>query len=1124
MHCGECAYENREGAKYCKQCGASLRSLCPSCGRPYDRNSRFCDECGRRLEPQKKRPVPRVESERKYVTVLFSDLCGYTALSEKLDPEEVKEITGRLFGRISEVISRYEGVVEKFIGDAIVAFFGAQTAHEDDPVRAIRAAREIHELVEAESPQLKERIGQNLAMHTGINTGLVVTGKIDMERGIHGIAGDTINLASRLQQLAKPGEIMVAHETFRQSEGFFDFENLKPVRLKGKTEAVRVYKVISAKELPVRTHRVSGLKADLIGRKVELSQLQEAVSTLREGKGTVFAVYGDAGTGKSRLIEEFKNSLDLEKVQWREGHAYPYTQNIPYSPLIDLLSRAFRIKEGDRPETVRKKVEAGVEFLIGRDENVIPFIGSLYSLKYPETEGIGADFWKLRLTQAIRAILAALTRRGPTVICIEDLHWADPSSVDLLKAILGDLGYSCVFLFLYRPPFKLFGDYEIRSLKQPFREIELRDLSRSETQDMLESLLKTRQIPPELSSFASERAEGNPFYLEEVVNALVESEILKPHNGGWEVTKAISDSVIPSTVQGVISARVDRLENKMKRILQEASVIGRAFLYELLRRVTEFKEEVDAHITSLERLDLVRARSLHPHLEYIFKHALTQEVVYGGLLKNERREIHRAIGEVIEDVFRDRLTEFYEALAFHYSQAESLEKAVYYLMRAGEKGLNKYALEEAHKSFREAYRLLSAKRERSETEDVLLIDVLLKWSIAFYYRGDFAELTELLTAHRGLAESLGDRSRLGLYYASLGFALRCREEFEASYEILKKALEIGEEIQSLQVIAYACSQLGWTCAELGFLDEAVESGQRARELCARLETDYFVYCISLFGLGQAYWYKGESRKALEVGKALLEFGKKNSHIRSMVCGYYNMGHSHFIAGDFASAIECYKEAVAISVDPYYSQIPRTMLGYAYVSNGQYDRAEEVLKEVQVFSEKYGVEIIGTAAHGLLGIVLTGTGRLKEGVERLENVRKTFLEKSRRCLYAASENTLGKVYFEIAHGAGRKDLGKIARNIGFLAKARPSASKKAEAYFSRAAEAAGGIGAKSILAQAYLNLGRLHLARKRKGEAIRFLEESAKLFEQSEAGVYREQVDAALLSLGQNPIHGNTTNQ
>jgi len=330
---------------------------------------------------------------------------------------------------------------------------------------------------------------------------------------------------------------------------------------------------------------------------------------------------------------------------------------------------------------------------------------------------------------------------------------------------------------------------------------------------------------------------------------------------------------------------------------------------------------------------------------------------------------------------------------------------------------------------------------------------------------------------------------------------------------LRKALEIGEEIHSPQVIGYACSQLGWTCAELGLLDEAVHFGERAREICVQVESDYFLFCISLFGLAQAYWYRGDSKKTMDAGKDLLEFGKRNSHIRSMVCGHWSMGHSHFIRGDFPSATECYKQAVEISVDPYYSQIPRTMLGYTYVSNRQFDKAEEVLKEVQRFSEKFGAEIIGTAAHGLLGMVLTGTGHLSQGVERLEDVQKTFSEKNRRCLYAASENTLGRVYFEIAHGTAPKDLWMIARNLVFLAKTVPFASKWAEGYFTRAAKAAKDIGAKSILAQSYLNLGLLYKAKDKKDKAKRFLDEAIGLFEQCEADVYLKQARDALASLG-----------
>ena len=286
MKCPKCQYENREGAKFCLKCGEKLELNCPQCGKELPLVAKFCDECGQKLGVLSEgKEVPEPKGERKYVTVLFSDLSGYTAMSEKLDPEEVKEITSWIFGEISKVIDRYEGFVEKFVGDAVMALFGVPKAHEDDPIRAIKVAREIHELVEAFSPEAEKRIGQPISMHTGINTGLVVTGKVDKEKGTHGVSGDTINLASRLSSLANESEILVGPDTYRQAEGHFTFESLEPTTVKGKAEPIHIHKVLSVKERPVTVHRLSGLKADLIGRKVEIAELSEAVEKSAQPTG-----------------------------------------------------------------------------------------------------------------------------------------------------------------------------------------------------------------------------------------------------------------------------------------------------------------------------------------------------------------------------------------------------------------------------------------------------------------------------------------------------------------------------------------------------------------------------------------------------------------------------------------------------------------------------------------------------------------------------------------------------------------------------------------------------------------------------------------------------------------------
>jgi len=399
MKCPKCQFENRAGAKFCKECGNNLELACSGCGTVYEMGSKFCDECGLSLvqESQIEKFDPTSDGERKHVTVLFSDLSGYTAMSEKLDPEEVKEITGHLFDDVSKIINKYDGFIEKYAGDAVMALFGANQSHEDDPVRAVKSAEEIHDLVKTLSPQYEEKIGQSLSMHTGINTGLVVTGELNLAKGVHGVAGDAVNVASRLSSIAEPGEILTGPDTYSRAEGFFNFESIEPALVKGKAKPIPIYKYLSSIEQPRKIHRLHGLRADMIGRKAEIAQLSEAVENLAEGQGSVFSIIGTAGTGKSRLIEEFKATLNIEEVQWRIGQAYPYSQNIPYFPLIDLINRTLHIDEGDSPEKIREKIESRIEFLLGEKSDVAPYIGSLYALSYPEIENVSPEFWKSKL-------------------------------------------------------------------------------------------------------------------------------------------------------------------------------------------------------------------------------------------------------------------------------------------------------------------------------------------------------------------------------------------------------------------------------------------------------------------------------------------------------------------------------------------------------------------------------------------------------------------------------------------------------------------------------------------------------------------------------------------------------
>ena len=1132
MQCSECQFDNREGVKFCEECGAKFDLECPACKGNIPLGSKFCGECGYTLIPDREifkekseaeshpsRPFTKksssdvvpTEGERKHVTVLFSDLTGYTAMSEQLDPEEVKDITTHIFDEISKIISKYEGFIEKFAGDAVMALFGATITHEDDPVRAISAAREIHNFVNSLSPKYKEMIEHPLSMHTGINTGLVVTGEVNLEKGIHGVVGDAINVAARLSNLSKAGEIIVASDTYYQAQGYFDFKKLEPAVIKGKSEPIRVFKVLSVKEQPVKVHRLDGLKAELIGRKVEMNQLADAVHSLKEGKGSAISICGAAGTGKSRLVGDLKDSLNLEEVQWLEGHAYPFSQNIPYYPLIDLLTKALLIEEGDPPEKIKEKVESGISALVGKRDDVVPYIGSLFSLDYPEIENVSPEFWKAQLQKTVHTILSELAQHAPTVICLEDLHWADPSFLELIRMLLSDYRKPILFLCIYRPAISLFTSHQINAMVNPYQDIRLQDLSPSESQVMVESLLKTKTIPADLQEFIHAKVEGNPFYIEEVINSLIESKTLVPDSGGWKTTRSIGELDISSTIHGVISGRLDRLEKETKRVLQEASVIGRAFLYEILKRITQTKEHIDTNLSGLERLDLVKTRTIQPDLEYIFKHALTQEVVYNGLLKKERKKIHERIGLVMEQLFIDRLPEFYEALSFHFSQAKSLHKAVDYLVKSGEKSLSRYAVQESHKYYKKAYNLITDKQAKTEKERELLFDLLNKWSLVYYYRGDFKEHTDLLKRHENEADLVSDKEKRGMFYGWLGFILQFRMELTDSYRYLQKALKLGEEAESQRVIGYACTWLAYTCAVMDKYEEGYSYWERAVSIAKTIESDTYLYFKSMGAIGHLNSFSGEKKQSFEIGNELLRYGEKYSNIRSQVVGHICIGHSYFADGDLEKAFSSYRKAVNVAEDPFYTQWPRAFVGLCCIMNDQINKAEEALNEVSSYLQNYGCEIFSPAVMPFVGIVLINKGEMSKGLKTIEEIQEYCREKNWGWGIALSEYVLGNLYYQIAYGE-KPGMSTVLKNLGFLAKNVPFASKKAENYFNKAIESAKKFGAKGILGQVYLALGLLHKAKKRNNSAGKCISEAINIFEQIGAEVRLKQAKDALSSL------------
>jgi len=976
MKCPQCLFDNPETFRFCGQCGSSLET------NHYDEQQ-----------------PGGVETDRTYASVLFSTLPGYTSLTESIDTEDVKAFMGRIFAEGARVVKKYSGTVERFFGDEIVAVFGTPVSHDDDAVRAVQAAREIHDIVESLGNHVRQRIGEDLVLKTGIHTGFVVTDDQNGDPLGNGRIGDAIDLAKQLQSVAQPGDILVGQETYQQTVGLFSFEFLESCHVTGKVNPIPVYKFLAWKKRPASTTTASSMRAEFVGRQAELDRLLAAAADLRQGKGGIISVCGNAGTGKSRLIEEFKAALNLDLIHWCEGYAYAYARNISYFPVIDLLQRYFQILEGDTPETIRSKVASGTAIYIENDE-ISRYLVDLFQ-EGGESEGLNPDQWKSGFRNAIRTFCEAVARKQPTVICIEDLQWADPSTMELLESVISNFDYPALFLIAYRPPFAPIRDHLLGGHHIPHQEIRLNDLPPPDTQQMVSSMLRSEQVPSGLATFIQDHIGGNPFYLEEVTNSLIESEMLRQTRGSWNLARPIRKSEIARTINGVISARLDRLRPEMKHILQEASVIGRSFGFDILDKVTLHRNLLKSSIDELEGLDLIRVVSDAPSLQYEFKHTLTRDIVYSGLLKTERQEIHERIGREIERLYPNDLQAFFETLAFHFKKGRSLRKAVDYLAKAGQKNLKQHAAQAAHLHYMEALSLLAGLPNPTTTEETLLIELLNDWVPVFYYRGRFQELENLLEEYLDLAESLADRDVRGRFLVWLGIAKWGREKLREAYSLVQRALGIAKDIGSKGLRGYSASWLPWICVELGMFDEARAHAELARDLSDHFQTDHIPFYQSQDAFGFINWARGRSRKIHDAGLALQANGEASASIRGITWGHLVRGWGFLSEGNLEEAIRSNLQAVEASADPLYTELPRLFLGLSHVSGGQYDAAKPLLMDVRDFSRHHGCEMLGSPAQVYLAVVAVAEGRIKEGIEQIQKLQLDWLENDARLRYGFS---------------------------------------------------------------------------------------------------------------------------
>jgi class 3 adenylate cyclase/tetratricopeptide (TPR) repeat protein len=647
--------------------------------------------------------LPGLAGERRVVTALFCDVKGSTAMAEKLDPEEWAGIMRRAMTILIPPVTRHDGFVARLMGDAVLAFFGAPTTHEDDPQRAVRAGLDMIQGITIFREQLKHEHDLDFNVRVGINTGLVFVGAIGADQRMEYTAvGDTMNLAARMEQTAQPGSVQITEQTFKLVEPWFEFEPLGAIDVKGKSEPVVAYRVLRVKAKPRRGRGLEGygLTSPIVGREQELKTLKSCMERLfAHGQGSIVGIIGEAGLGKSRLVAEAKSFAvaNSSNIFWLEGHTLSFGQIISYWPFQQILRSWAGILDDDDPNASWSKLESCTRGLFA-DETIdyLPYLASLLALEvrgeYAErVKYIDGDAMGKQIFLTSRRFFDRLARSQPTILVFEDIHWMDASSIALLEHLLPLAGTVPLFIIgLSRPerdtPAARLRDLCAIDFTDHYTEIQLAPLSNADSSELIHSLLQIDNIPSRLRELIVEKADGNPFFLEEVLRVLIDTGavIRDPSRERWLVTAQIETIHIPDTIQGVIMARVDRLDEEVKRVLRMASVIGRSFLYRVLESISEVSQRLDHSLDELQQTELIHEKQGVPELEYIFKHALAQESTYESILLQKRRELHARVAQAIELLFVERLEEFYGLLAYHYSKAEAWDRAQEYLLKAGD--------------------------------------------------------------------------------------------------------------------------------------------------------------------------------------------------------------------------------------------------------------------------------------------------------------------------------------------------------------------------------------------------------------------------------------------------------
>jgi class 3 adenylate cyclase/tetratricopeptide (TPR) repeat protein len=1111
VQCPRCHTENREGRRFCGECGLSFASTCTSCGFLNEGTEKFCGGCGRPLttisnpvEPRFSSPqtyTPKhlaekiltsksaLEGERKQVTVLFADLKGSMELLADRDPEEARKLLDPVLERMMEAVHRYEGTVNQVMGDGIMALFGAPLAHEDHAVRACYAALRMQELMQLYAEEARRTHGVNVQIRVGLNSGEVVVRAIGSDLHMDYTAvGQTTHLAARLEQFASPGSVLLTPSTLQLAEGFVAVKPLGPVPVKGLAEAVEVYEVTGAGTARTRLQAAArrGLTR-FVGRDAEVEQLRRAQQLAGGGHGQVAAIVGEAGVGKSRLVYEFTHSHRVQDWLILDAAAVSYGKTTSYLPVIDLLKGYFKIGDRDDHREMRAKVLGRV---LGLDRALEPMLSPLLALLEVPIEdaawqNLDPPQRRQRTLDAVKRLLLRESQLQPLLVVVEDLHWVDGETQALLDSLVEGLGSARLLLLVnYRP------EYEHRwGSKTAYSQLRLDSLPAESAAELLAALLGPDPGLAPLTQMLVKR--GNPFFLEETVRTLVETGALTGERGAYRLARSVETLRVPATVQTILAARIDRLSAEEKQLLQAASVIGKDVPYTLLAAIAEQPEEaLRRGLAHLQEAEFLYETQLFPDLQFTFKHALTHDVAYGSLLHERRTTLHGRIVAAIEKRYVDRLGEQVEALAHHAVCGEQWAKAVEYLQRVAKRAEARAALRTSIDHYERALTALARlPQDRSAMERA--VDLRLEMRIPLYGLGDIDGIRSQLEAAEDQANALGDAQRLGWIWT-----------YRANH--------------------------AWMG---GDHTRAVEFGHRAIATPAR---EFPLQLESTYRLGQVYLSLGEYRRALELFEAnLAALGGDRDRERFGLTGLPAALAGGWAAqclselGEFDRAFAHADKASRLAEDSNHAWTLAGTLpnaGMAYLAKGDVERALRILAASATVVRTHDLTLLRTwiAAPLARAYILVGRPGDAEAVVQ-DSLRDS--ENTLRAFYATTLTALGEARLstgrlEDAAEAGQSSLryacdhgerGNEAHALRLLGDvAVATASAKAHEYYHAALALATECGMRPLVAHCHLGLGKLYRRTGKREQAHEHLTTATTMYREMDMRFWLEQAELQAL--------------